>query len=134
MSDWLVGAALLSALLHAAWNAGVKASANPTQAMAGQMFVAGLLALPGLGFSGWPAAAAWPWLAASTLLNVAAVVVLLRAYELAAFECMSLPSEQAATTCTTRQVAWLRSAGGPGGRGAVTMLCRGTTAAVRLRW
>lgn len=85
MSDWLVAAALLSALLHAAWNAAVKASPRPAQAMTAQMLVSGVLALPGLWFSGWPAAPAWPWLAAATLLNVAAVLALLRAYELGDF-------------------------------------------------
>lgn len=85
MSDALVAAALLSALLHAGWNAAVKASGKPAQAMTAQMLVSGVLALPGLWFSGWPAAPAWPWLAAATLLNVAAVLALLRAYELGDF-------------------------------------------------
>lgn len=85
MSDTLVAAALLSALLHAAWNAAVKANPNPAHAMTAQMLVSGVLAIPGLWYSGWPAAAAWPWLAAATLLNVAAVLALLRAYELGEF-------------------------------------------------
>jgi drug/metabolite transporter (DMT)-like permease len=85
MSDWLVAAALLSALLHAGWNAAVKANARPTEAMTAQMLASGLLVLPGLWWTGWPQAPAWPWLAASTLLNVAAVAALLRAYELGGF-------------------------------------------------
>ena len=37
MNTWLVGAALTSALLHAAWNASVKASPRPVEAMTAQM-------------------------------------------------------------------------------------------------
>ena len=37
MDSWLVDAALLSAALHAAWNAAFKANPDPAQAMTGQM-------------------------------------------------------------------------------------------------
>ena len=55
-----VVAALVSALLHAGWNAAVKASRNPAQAMTAQMLVSALLVLPGLWWTGLPDAAAWP--------------------------------------------------------------------------
>jgi drug/metabolite transporter (DMT)-like permease len=42
-----VAAALLSALLHAGWNAAVKASARPTEAMAAQMLMSAALVVPG---------------------------------------------------------------------------------------
>ncbi|HYX05058.1 MAG TPA: EamA family transporter [Reyranella sp.] len=80
-----VVAALVSALLHAGWNAAVKASRNPAQAMTAQMLVSALLVLPGLWWTGLPDAAAWPWIAASTLMNVVTVTALLRAYELVGF-------------------------------------------------
>ncbi|WP_345537811.1 DMT family transporter [Variovorax defluvii] len=80
MDNLLVGAALLSAVLHAAWNAAVKASPHPAQAMLGQMLVSAVLALPLLAWAGLPPPAAWPWLAASLLLNVGAVAALLRGY------------------------------------------------------
>src|SRR5690242_6688433 len=80
-----VGAALLSAVLHAGWNAAVKASRDPTRAMTAQMLLSALFVLPGLAWSGLPAAAAWPWIAASTLMNVLTVTALLRAYELGGF-------------------------------------------------
>lgn len=80
-----VAAALLSALLHAGWNAAVKASRNPAQAMTAQMLLGAILVMPALLWSGLPAPAAWIWIAASTLLNVLTVSALLRAYELGGF-------------------------------------------------
>jgi drug/metabolite transporter (DMT)-like permease len=78
-------AALLSALLHASWNAAVKAHRQPALAMAAQMAAAALLSLPLLAWAGLPAPAAWPWLAASTAMNMAAVAALLRAYAAGGF-------------------------------------------------
>ncbi|WP_342360132.1 hypothetical protein [Terrarubrum flagellatum] len=80
-----IAAALLSAVLHAGWNAAVKASPDPKAAMTAQMAMAAAMALPGLFFTGLPAPASWPWLAASTILNLATVTALLRAYELSGF-------------------------------------------------
>lgn len=80
-----VAAALLSALLHAGWNAAVKANPNPARAMTAQMAMSALLVVPLLLWSGLPAPAAWPWIAASTLLNVLTITALLRAYELGGF-------------------------------------------------
>jgi drug/metabolite transporter (DMT)-like permease len=80
-----VVAALLSAVLHAAWNAAVKASARPTEAMAAQMLMSAMLAVPGLIWMGLPPSASWPWIAASTLMNIVTVTALLRAYELGGF-------------------------------------------------
>ena len=85
MDSTLVAAALLSAALHAAWNAGVKSSANPPLAMTAQMLASAALALPVLFWTGLPAAAAWPWMAVSTTLSMGAVASLLRAYEHASF-------------------------------------------------
>jgi uncharacterized membrane protein len=85
MDNLLVGAALLSAVLHAAWNAAVKASPRPAQAMLGQMVVSALLAVPAVAWTGLPPPAAWPWIAASVLLNMGAVAALLRGYALAGF-------------------------------------------------
>lgn len=80
-----VAAALTSAVLHAGWNAAVKASREPARAMTAQMLLSALFVLPGLVWSGLPAPAAWPWIAASTLMNVVTVLALLRAYELGGF-------------------------------------------------
>ena len=80
-----VAAALLSDVLHASWNAAVKASRDPTRAMTAQMLLGAILVLPALVWSGLPAPAAWPWIAASTLMNVLTIFALLRAYELGGF-------------------------------------------------
>ena len=80
-----VTAALISAVLHAGWNAAVKASRVPAHAMTAQMLVSALFVLPGLLWSGLPAPAAWPWIVASTLMNVLTIAALLRAYELGGF-------------------------------------------------
>ncbi len=80
-----VAICLVSALLHASWNAAVKANRNPAQAMTAQMVLGALFVLPGLYWTGLPNSAAWPWIAASTLTNVATVFALLRAYELGGF-------------------------------------------------
>jgi drug/metabolite transporter (DMT)-like permease len=80
-----VAAALLSALLHASWNAAVKNSRTPAQAMTAQMLLSALICVPGLIWSGLPPLAAWPWVAASTAVNVVAIMALLRAYELGGF-------------------------------------------------
>lgn len=80
-----VSAALLSALLHAIWNAAVKASDAPAEAMTAQMIVAALLVVPVLLWTGLPSAACLPWLLASTSLNLVTVSALLRAYETAGF-------------------------------------------------
>ncbi|MGQ0582843.1 MAG: EamA family transporter [Reyranella sp.] len=80
-----VAAALLSALLHAGWNAAVKANRNPAQAMTAQMLLGGVLVVPALLWSGLPDPAAWIWILASTLMNVLTISALLRAYELGGF-------------------------------------------------
>lgn len=85
MDLWHVAAALLSAVLHAGWNAAVKASADPKSAMTAQMVMSALLVVPVLAWTGLPQQAAWPWLAGSTLLNLATVIALLKAYEGAGF-------------------------------------------------
>lgn len=85
MELWHVAAALLSALLHAGWNAAVKASPDPTAAMTAQMVMSAILSLPLLLWAGLPVAASWPWIAASTALNLATVTALLRAYALCGF-------------------------------------------------
>ncbi len=80
-----VAAALLSAVLHAAWNAAVKASPRPAEAMAAQMLMSAVLSAPFLLWTGLPDTAAWKWVAASTLTNTIVVTALLKAYELAGF-------------------------------------------------
>ena len=80
-----VAVALISAVLHAGWNAAVKANRDPGRAMTAQMLLSAALSLPVLLWTGLPAAESWPWIAASTLMNVLTIAALLRAYEMAGF-------------------------------------------------
>ncbi len=81
----LVAAALLSALLHAGWNAAVKSAARPAETMTAQMLLGAAMVLPALFWSGLPAMASWPWILATTLTNTITVTALLRAYALGGF-------------------------------------------------
>ena len=85
MDSTFVAAALLSAFLHAGWNAAIKTARNPSAAMTAQMVVGAVAALPCLVWLGLPSRAAWPWLALSALLNLVIVFALLRAYALGGF-------------------------------------------------
>jgi hypothetical protein len=62
--DAVVAVALLSALLHAAWNAAVRAAADPRRAMAAQIVASGLVVAPLLLVLPLPSPEALPWLAA----------------------------------------------------------------------
>lgn len=85
MDGWQVAAALMSAVLHAGWNAAVKAGARPKELMTAQMAASAAIVLPGLLWTGLPPAASWPWIAGSTVFNLATVTALLRAYEVSGF-------------------------------------------------
>jgi multidrug transporter EmrE-like cation transporter len=85
MDFWHVAAALVSAALHAGWNAALKVQARPAEVMTGQMLVGAILAAPVLVWTGLPSQSSWAWLAGSTICNMVTVVALLRAYELVGF-------------------------------------------------
>jgi hypothetical protein len=85
MDPTLVIAALSSALLHAAWNAGVKSTSRAAEAMAGQMLVSAMVGVGVLTFTGPPQFGALAWVALAAVVNVFTVGKLLRAYELSAY-------------------------------------------------
>ena len=85
MEPILVLAALASAVLHAGWNAAVKASPRPDAAMAGQMVAGAVMVIPVLAWIGLPPPEAWPWIMGSTGINIVVVTALLRAYALGGF-------------------------------------------------
>ncbi|HZQ00955.1 MAG TPA: EamA family transporter [Reyranella sp.] len=85
MDLWYVAAALLSAVLHAGWNAAVKARPKPSEAMTAQMVLSALIGLPGLLWTGLPAQGSWIWIGSSTAMNLVTVIALLRAYDLVGF-------------------------------------------------
>ncbi len=76
----VVAAALLSAFLHAAWNAAVKASPDPRSAMAAQVVSSGLVSVPLLMLVPLPSPAALPWLCGAASLNLVVLIALLRGY------------------------------------------------------
>ncbi len=76
----VVAAVLLGALLHAGWNALVKASHDKTLDTALLQLAGSLLALPLVALVGWPPAAAWPFILASVVIHVGYYTALSRAY------------------------------------------------------
>ncbi len=77
----LVAWVLFGALLHASWNALVKSSADKALDTALIQTLAALLALPLIGWLGWPPAVAWPFLIASTVIHFAYYLALSSAYQ-----------------------------------------------------
>ncbi|HEX6362407.1 MAG TPA: EamA family transporter [Albitalea sp.] len=76
----VVLAVLLGALLHAGWNAMIKAGRDKPLDTALMHALAVLAALPVLLVAGFPASAAWPWLAASAAIHVGYYTALAGAY------------------------------------------------------
>jgi uncharacterized membrane protein len=75
------GLALASAVLHAGWNLGVKASGDRTLTSWGMFITGGLLSLPVLVVIGPPGVEAVPFLAASAVVHTVYALSLSRAYE-----------------------------------------------------
>jgi drug/metabolite transporter (DMT)-like permease len=78
-------AVLLSALLHATWNAMVKQQADPRGALAASVIGAALPALLVLGATGLPGIEVLPWLAAAASVNIGSMTTMARAYAAADF-------------------------------------------------
>lgn len=78
---WSVAAAVLfGALLHALWNALIKASRDKTLDTALLQVMGSALGVPLVAVAGWPPAPAWPYLAASVAIHLAYYTALSRAY------------------------------------------------------
>ncbi|MDX1376987.1 MAG: EamA family transporter [Burkholderiales bacterium] len=73
-------AVLAAALLHAGWNALLKASPDKALANVGQAVARGLIALVLLPFVPAPAPESWPWIAGSVTVHVAYFWLLAGAY------------------------------------------------------
>lgn len=85
MDGLVVLAALLSAALHAAWNAAARARPDAGDAFASFVIAAGIWAALALPFVGLPATASLPWLAAGVVANVIGMRCLVAAYERTSF-------------------------------------------------
>jgi hypothetical protein len=62
-------AVLFAALCHAGWNALIKVGLDPLLTTTLISLGSGIVALLVLPFVGMPALAAWPWIAASTIVH-----------------------------------------------------------------
>lgn len=80
----LVAAVLLSAALHAGWNAAARAQDHP-DAFSGIILASAIWGLAALPFVGLPAAASLPWLALGIVTNVVGMRLVLAAYERTGF-------------------------------------------------
>lgn len=80
MQTFVFLAVLFAALCHAGWNALIKTGLDPLRATALIALGAVAVALALLPFAGLPAAAAWPWLAASVAIHVFYFAGLIEAY------------------------------------------------------
>jgi len=80
-----VALVLVSAALHAAWNAAARNTPDPATGLGAIVITAGVLALVLMPFTGLPALASVPWLVVSVLLYVVAMRFLLAAYARTSF-------------------------------------------------
>lgn len=77
-----IGLVLLAALLHASWNALVKASGDPLINMAIVTGTGGIVAVPALLLFPVPGPETWPWLVLSAFVHYAYQLSLVRMYQL----------------------------------------------------
>jgi drug/metabolite transporter (DMT)-like permease len=76
----LYGLVILSAILHAAWNALVKSAGDRTMTMVAIRTVGLVLGLVALPFVDWPAPQSWKWLALTAAVMFAYYALLVRSY------------------------------------------------------
>ncbi len=76
----IAGLILVSALIHATWNAIVKSDTDRLMSFGLVMLVGAFMGLAALPFVDVPRAEAWPWLLGSVTIHVFYYVFLLRAY------------------------------------------------------
>ena len=77
----LVAAVLFGALLHASWNALVKSSDDKALDTAVIHLVGSVIGIPLLMLTGLPPMAAWPYIAASTVIHIGYYIALTGAYK-----------------------------------------------------
>ncbi|KFI32802.1 membrane protein [Haematobacter missouriensis] len=83
MPPEVFGLVLVAALMHAAWNAVVKASGDKTLTAVMVAAAAAIISLPIMPFLAIPARESWPFLALSVALQVAYYFLVARAYTVA---------------------------------------------------
>lgn len=81
LSSTVALAVLAAALLHAGWNALIRGADDKASFTLLLSCAGSLLSLVGVALFGWPAAASWPFLAASVALHTIYIYWLIGAYE-----------------------------------------------------
>lgn len=71
---------LLAAVIHAGWNAAIKASGDKAHAMLGLVAGHAPFAVLALMFAPWPALASWPYVVAGAVMHVGYQLFLMRSY------------------------------------------------------
>lgn len=80
MENLVFLAVLFAAACHAGWNALIKVGLDPLSTTALISIGSGLVALPFVPVTGFPAGAAWPWLAASVVIHLVYFASLIESY------------------------------------------------------
>jgi drug/metabolite transporter (DMT)-like permease len=80
VDSFVFAAVLFAALCHAGWNAAVKRGLDPLATTILMSIGAALIGAAMLPFTGWPAAAAWPWVIASVLIHIVYFAALIESY------------------------------------------------------
>jgi drug/metabolite transporter (DMT)-like permease len=80
MHTFVFVAVLLAAACHAGWNAAIKRGLDPLATTVSISIGAALIALVLMPFAGVPAAASWPWIAASVLIHLFYFAALIESY------------------------------------------------------
>jgi drug/metabolite transporter (DMT)-like permease len=80
MDPFVFAAVLFAAACHAGWNAAIKKGLDPLATTVLISIGAALVAAPFVPVVGLPAAAAWPWVAASVLIHLVYFAALIESY------------------------------------------------------
>jgi drug/metabolite transporter (DMT)-like permease len=80
MDSLVFTAVLFAAACHAGWNAAIKRGLDPLATTVSIAIGSGVVAIPVLLFTGFPIAAAWPWVIASVLIHLFYFAGLIESY------------------------------------------------------
>ena len=135
MSTEVMVVVLFSALLHAGWNAAVRASRDKLLASMHVVCGAALLGLPLLWLLPAPALASWPWLLASGLIHVVYFALVARAYQGADLG-LAYPLMRGTAPVLTAVAAalWLHELPTPVGWLGIALICTGVLALAGRAW
>ena len=135
MSTEVMVVVLLSALLHAGWNAAVRASGDKLLASLHVVCGAMVLGLPLLWLLPAPAPASWPYLLASGLIHVVYFALVARAYQGADLG-LAYPLMRGTAPVLTAVVAalWLHELPTPVGWLGIALICIGVLALAGRAW